>query len=475
VLARRPLPAVIVAGFVVLATAQIVPAGAGAPPGYVVTDGAEVVEVTVVGGSGGNSPFYPGGAGCRAVVAVPVSTGDTFTWILGGDGGSIAATGTVAAPGAAGGSGARPGGNGGAMTNVFGFNPGTPGAGGGGATGVSLNGQEIIVAAGGGGAIVLTGGGIGCDGETVAGAEGGGSFPTAGGATTPEAGGAGGLGNSGSSTPNPGFDGNSASGSPAGKGGDGAEGTSDGSGGGGGGGGISGGGGGAGARGSFGGGLGSGAAGLSLVPGPVAGIASPFVQGGPNVDSYPTGSSVMVSEVEIAEPSLPEASVGTAFAATLEATFDTTSPDAGPVAVDNPVVWSVSDGTLPPGLNLDGDGALSGSPTEPGTFDVVLAASVLNGVADTRARSVVPVTITVAGGGTSTSTSTITPSTTTPVTPSSIDTDPATTTDGPGGRSGTLPATGASGAGPLVAAGLGLVAAGGAFGLVARRRRTAQL
>lgn len=56
--------------------------------------------------------------------------------------------------------------------------------------------------------------------------------------------------------------------------------------------------------------------------------------------------------------SLPDATVGTPYNATLTAT--------GGLA---PYTWSVISGALPPGLSLDSAGNITGTPTAAGTFN----------------------------------------------------------------------------------------------------------
>lgn len=446
-----------------VAAATVLPVSAGLPPGYTVPEGVEVVEVVVLGARGGNAGslvFQQGGAGCQVTASLPVDAGDSLTWVPGSPGGD---TDTVSAdaPGGSGGAGSRPGGEGGAIVQFAG--PATPGAGGGGASSLSVNGVELVVAGAGGGGSAATGGGSACEGSTDAGGNGFGSSPVAGGGITPAVGGVAGLGNGGSATPPPGTAGNSAFDSPAGKGGTGGEGRVGGPGGGGGGGGVSGGGGGAGQSGQFGGGNGTGAAGLSSGPEVGVGIAGPRFAPGER-----TEGSITVREVEVATSSLPAGTAGTAYSATLDASLvaATDAPgfawsEVAPTALGDLVSWSLDGGSapLPAGLVLDPTGSISGTPTASGTTEVTLAASVLNDAGDTRARSVVDLTIEVAGTA---PTTTEAPTTTSEVT---------TTTAAGGGGSRTLPATGASSVAPLITAGVLLLGSGAGAAMLARRRR----
>lgn len=462
---RRPVVRVPVAAAAVaaLAIGAALPASAGSPAGYTVPEGVEVVEVVVLGARGGNAGeevFQQGGAGCQVTASLPVGAGDQLTWLLGVPG--VDTTfGASDQSGGTGGAGARPGGDGGATLQVSGN--ATPGAGGGGASSLSLNGEEQVVGAGGGGGTGSTGGGAACASSTPEGGQGFGTSPTAGGGLTPDVGGAAGLGNGGSSNPPPGTAGNSATDSPPGKGGTGGVGQFGGPGGGGGGGGISGGGGGAGQNGAFGGGNGTGAGGLSGAPTAPSGVAAPLFAAGPT-----EGGSVVVREVEIATSSLPSGTAGTSYSATLDASLVEQGDAPGFVwsvavpANGETVTWSVADGSdpLPAGLTLNPSGSISGTPSASGTTEVLLAASVLNGTGDTRARTVVPLTLEVAGAA---PTTTEAPTTTTEAT--------TTTAAGTGGGSGTLPATGASSVAPLVATGVLLVGSGAGAALLARRRR----
>ncbi len=456
-----------VAAALTLAAATVLPVSAGSSGGYTVPDGVEVLEVSLLGARGGNTSFADfvafGGGGCTVTASLAVSAGDEITWILGTPGGDTTAS-TAASPGGAGGAGARPGGTGGATADTFDRST-RPGAGGGGASSLTVNATEQIVAAGGGGA-GQNGTGAACS-TGPEGENGNGTVPTAGGGKTPDAGGIAGLGDGGSATPPPGFAGNSASDSPPGKGGDGGQGNFGGPGGGGGGGGISGGGGGAGQNGQFNPGNGSGAGGLSGVTAVPAGIAAPRYSGGEAQSGAVGGLAVIIETT-----SLATGKVGTAYSAALNAEFNVVFKESPvePVSVSaapaaKSVVWSLAEGSapLPDGLSIDPNGSITGTPTESGSSDVTLAASMLDDSDDTRARSVVTLTLDIAQAD---------PTTTTTAEPTTTTSEATTTTAAGGGSgSGTLPATGAAGVAPLVAAGAMLVGSGTAAALLARRRR----
>jgi len=476
-------PLFVAASAVALFAGATLPASAGAAVSYVVPTGVEVIEVVVLGARGGNAGsevFQQGGAGCRVTASLTVEAGDELNWLHGFPGGDTS-SGTTNEPGGSGGAGARPGGDGGAILEISGS--ATPGAGGGGASSLSVNSVEQIVAGGGGGGTGNTGGGSGCFSSSPRGQDGFGTVPTAGGGITADVGGIAGLGNGGSATPPPGTAGNSATDSPAGKGGTGGEGRFGGPGGGGGGAGLSGGGGGAGQFSLFGSGIGTGAAGLSGAPDAPSGVAAPrFAEG-------ERGSgSVAVREVEIATSSLPSGTTGTPYSATLDASLMEQS-DAAVVflSVVTPAngetfTWSVADGSdpLPAGLTLDPSGSITGTPSASGPAEVILAASVLDGADDVRARSVVGLTLEVAGGATTTTeattTTTTAEATTTTTTAESSTTTTTTAASGAGGASatgggsGSLPATGVSGVAPLLATGLVLMGSGAGAALLARRR-----
>jgi hypothetical protein len=71
-----------------------------------------------------------------------------------------------------------------------------------------------------------------------------------------------------------------------------------------------------------------------------------------------SGSITVVPPPTVTATSLPGATVGVAYSAMLHASGGVT-----------PYSWLVSAGTFPPGLNLNGDGSISGSPSAGGTFN----------------------------------------------------------------------------------------------------------
>jgi len=173
----------IVAG-IAAAVAVVIPGAADANGGgdadHTVQATQEVVEITAVGGRGGNGGsflFQQGGSGCSVTMSLSVADGDTLVVYLGGNGGDTERA-SVDADGGSGGPGVYPGGAGGAVGQRS-DNAATPGGGGGGATVVRHNAVQIIVAAGGGGATSNTGGGSGCAGYTAAGENGYGVTPVA--------------------------------------------------------------------------------------------------------------------------------------------------------------------------------------------------------------------------------------------------------------------------------------------------------
>ena len=460
-----------------LPVVTVSPVGAGRSPGYEVPAGVEHVKVVAVGGQGGIVPdgFPPSGSGCEVTASLPVAEGDVIAWLVGGDGGNTDRVGADS-PGSPGGAGLFPGGAGGGVTELSGSTP-RPGTGGGGATAVAIDSVDFlapIVAAGGGGATQDVSGGSGCVGNDAGGSQGFGTTPTAEGGVDPAVGGAGCLGNSGSANPPPGNAGQSLTGSPPGQGGAGGDSTFGGSGGGGGGGGVSGGGGGCGQVSRFGsGGPGSGAAGLSRGPDPVGGIA------GPTFAAAPSGSSgsVAVEVVEISTEALAGGTVGAIYSQTLQATvievanIGVTAQSVQPMDASPALAWSLAADSdpLPGGVTLDPSGALSGTPTAPGTATVELAASLLNAGGDTMARTVVSLTVVIGAPSPTTSTTAVpddTTSTTTPVASTST-----TITGGDAVRSGVLPATGAGVVAPMAAAGGILLASGAGVALLAARRR----
>jgi hypothetical protein len=73
------------------------------------------------------------------------------------------------------------------------------------------------------------------------------------------------------------------------------------------------------------------------------------------------GNTVQFIPVSISTNSLPNGAVGVPYTATLAV--------AGGFP---PYVWSVQSGSLPPGLSMDADGNITGTPTTGGTFNFVI-------------------------------------------------------------------------------------------------------
>ena len=81
------------------------------------------------------------------------------------------------------------------------------------------------------------------------------------------------------------------------------------------------------------------------------------------------------SPVTISPETLPAGTVGTAYSQTLTATGET-----------GPFSFSVSSGSLPPGLTLSSEGVISGTPTAAGSFSFTVQA-INSRVAQARALS----------------------------------------------------------------------------------------
>jgi hypothetical protein len=127
---------------------------AGTPFEWTVPAGVTSLDILAAGGNGGAYADRPGGLGALVTVTVPVVEGQVLAITLGDNGVSLAdPKGT-----AAGGLGYAQGGD------------GIRGSGGGGSTGIVLDGSPAIVAGAGGG--TGSGGGIGGAGGTPAGANG---------------------------------------------------------------------------------------------------------------------------------------------------------------------------------------------------------------------------------------------------------------------------------------------------------------
>lgn len=121
---------------------------------WIVPAGVREVLVTAVGGSGGNAAGQHGGLGGNGAYVsslLPVETGDELTVWAGAKGGDA---GTTSSSAGVGGDGYLTGGNG----ATSGGSLSRPGAGGGGASAVEVNGDPAVIAGGGGG-----GGGRGVD------------------------------------------------------------------------------------------------------------------------------------------------------------------------------------------------------------------------------------------------------------------------------------------------------------------------
>lgn len=117
----------------------------GAPEAWVVPEGICSIVVSAYGAQGGDhlyvdGPNGLGGRGGRATATLAVAPGDVLTVRVGGAGESIWRLGTAGGAG-----GWNGGGDGGSLEDV------SPGAGGGGATDVSIDGTVVLVAGGGGG------------------------------------------------------------------------------------------------------------------------------------------------------------------------------------------------------------------------------------------------------------------------------------------------------------------------------------
>jgi len=286
--------------------------------------GITTLRVTLSGGSGGaglSAPSFFAGAGGAGATVTGTLTGITGPLNVspGGQGGNASTTGI-----SGGGRGYGPGGAG-----------VTDGSGGGGGGSAILNGTTaLVVAAGGGGgggagAGLLNDGGAGGTAGSNGSHGGGGSGMTGAGGTAGAATGPGGA------------DGGAAFLTPGG--------------GGGGGGNVGGTGGHAGAPFVGGGGGGGGA---NLVP---AGTSVT----GTNTGNGSVSISYTLPPLAITTTSLPAASVGVPYSATLGATGATP-----------PYTWAVTSGSLPPGLSLDATtGVISGTPTTPGTYHFTVRAT----------------------------------------------------------------------------------------------------
>jgi hypothetical protein len=341
--------------FTVTGAAQSWTPPAGVSAATVILDGAS-------GGAGAGisfSPHEPGGNGATVTATIPVMAGEAYQVLVGG-----------AAPGDGNESGGFNGGGTGGSGGKG--NVGFVAGGGGGASTFALGSAVLAVAGGGGGG---GGNGFGTGPGGGGGPGGGPGGPSAG------AGSAGGTNSAGGGGGGGGQPGTAAAGGQGGSGGAagffklgiGQAGTAGASGTGGSGGTNFGGGDGGGGGGGYfgGGGGGSGGANVETVVGGGGGGGgggSDFVTSSATAATVTDGTwsgngqviiSYTVSPLKVTTASLPGGQVGTAYGpATLAAT--------GGVA---PYSWSVSSGSLPPGLSLSTAGVISGTPTAYGMFD----------------------------------------------------------------------------------------------------------
>jgi hypothetical protein len=106
----------------------------------------------------------------------------------------------------------------------------------------------------------------------------------------------------------------------------------------------------------------------------VTGSAGRIINGGGNVESPGTSCFGPTLTTE----SLPDWTADhPGYDETLTATGGT-----------GPLSYSVSDGALPPGLTLDPDGVISGTPTTPGSFTFTIAVTDTTGATDSRPYTV---------------------------------------------------------------------------------------
>jgi len=318
----------------------------GGPQSWVIPEGVKTASITLVGGIGGADGsgfnFNMPAARVQGTLAWPAGTTALDVWV-GGNGGNASGKDS---PGAGGFNGGAQGGTGSETSNA--------GGGGGGATDIRIGGYlpdtRVLVAGGSGGSGGsleggLAGGGVGGNGGTGgAGTATAGVWPAGNGApgngeNNPGSGGAGGQNSNGLAAP----------------GGDAGDATENGGGGGG-------------AGGYFGGAGGqAGTAGLFGTAGPGGGGGGGSSYADPALVTHATASlaenvfdaSAKISWVHIATTSIGSLEEGMATQQQLVATY----PDSSFTPT-----WQVTHGALPAGLSLSNAGALSGTPTSPGSY-----------------------------------------------------------------------------------------------------------
>jgi hypothetical protein len=331
----------------------------GAEQTFIVPQGVTEISVVAVGGKGGDmciahcdTSSIPGGAAARVSSTLPVQPGQTLYIAVAGNGSTF-----------------TPGFNGGAINGTFyGIEASSfGGSSGGGASDIrtvsransgSLS-SRLLVAAGGGGA------GPGVSGG-AAGQAGGNSEAQGGGAGTLTSGGAGGAGGTTRSTP-----GTSGADGVFGSGGAGADAVGDCS--------SSGGGGGGGYYGGGGGGSSS----ITTFPNGCSGGSGGGGGGGGSSYVAPGATNVAMGLDTSGIPSITISYVDPRVAPTLSGappagTYGQLYSFAFTLSGDPAPSLSVTSGSLPPGLSLNG-ATLGGTPTQAGTFNFTLTAS--NGVA----------------------------------------------------------------------------------------------
>jgi hypothetical protein len=353
----------------------------GAAQTWTVPAGVTSATFTLYGAEGGASDSdVPGGLGAKVTATLPVTAGT----VLQVNAGQAGALNSGASFGGGGSSGGDAGGGGGASDVRSPAADGSypladrllvaGGGGGGGQGGFAPLGTPNIPAGGDGGNAGAAGGdgqSTTANGAVLGGGSGGGAGTTSG----PGAGGAGGT-VTGKSTCHGGVGpGIAGDGGTLGAGGNGPGGA-------GGGGGYYGGGGGGGAAtdacGDFSGG-GGGGGGSSYYTGTASGAMVRNGVGAP--DDAPDGEVIItytvVAPLAVTTTSLPGGQVGSAYGpVTLAATGGVT-----------PYSWSVTPGSLPPGLSLSTGGVISGTPASYGTFVFTVTVSDSESPAMTASRA----------------------------------------------------------------------------------------